>query len=92
MVKRVTPILAEGHELPKVPVYWLIWVLEEESRRPYASWSTYHKYLTPAEASQECIGIEPTKNMVFFNMGPRVAEMSKRMNPIRKLWIEKRGR
>jgi len=88
---RVKPKLAEGHSLPTKPVYWLIWMygdMKEGGYRPYHSRLTRKKVLTPREAAWDCYGIDPTENMVFFNLTSRVTDMRRMMVEIRKLWAE----
>jgi len=89
--------LAPGHSLPssKKPVYWMIWVLNAADSRhpgvPFHSRVTVSKLGTPREASQQCYGIDPTENMLFFNLSPRLSDMKKIMTETRKLWAEMGG-
>jgi hypothetical protein len=92
MITRVKPTLAEGHSLPYKPVYWLIWVLEEESRRPYHSRVTSQKVMTPHQAAMNCYGTPPSENMVFFNMTSRVTDMRKMLRSNAELWRKAGGR
>lgn len=85
-LKRHPPQLAQGEVMPKVPSYWLIWVLEETSRKPYHSRACWDKVMTPAEASQKAYGIEPGPNMLFYNLSPRLADARKHLRRIGALW------
>ena len=89
---KVKPKLAPGHELPNKPVYWFIWVLEEESRKQYHSRGFSEKHLTPKEASLYYYGIPPTENMVFWNMGTTIAGGRKMMRQIQQEWIKAGGK
>jgi len=87
--------LAPGHSLPTKPVYWMIWVLNATDSKhpgvPFHSRVTTSKHGTPREAAQQCYGIDPTENMLFFNMTSRVTDMRRIMTQTRKLWIEMGG-
>src|SRR5215467_13684003 len=82
--------LAPGHELPTRPVYWMIWVLNAKDSTkpgvPFHSRVTVSKLRTPREAARQCYGIDPTENMLFFNMTPRVTDMRRMMTETRALW------
>lgn len=86
------PILAEGEVLPTRPAYWLIWVLEDVSQRPYHSRMTDDKLLTPFEAARQCYGIPPTRNMRFFNLSSSIVRARKRLKEINIKWQKAGGR
>jgi hypothetical protein len=78
--------LGPGSTMPYKASYWLIWVLDVETRKPYHSRATFKKWLTPEEACQDCYGREPTRNMLFFNLSNTLSEASKRTREIAKLY------
>lgn len=88
----VKPTLATGHSLPEKPVYWLIWVLDENTRVPYHSRVSYNKHLTPHGASMDAYGTPPSANMVFFNMTSTVRGLRRSMIQARKQWQEAGGK
>ena|SRR5215469_8605985 len=83
----IKPRLGEGHYLPTTsPVYWLICVHDENTGKMYHSRMTTSKYLKPFDASKECYGIEPTENMVFYNMTTSVVGLRRIMSQLRRKW------
>ena len=86
--------LAEGHKMPNKPVYWMVWILDPNTKKPFSTRGTYNKYQDPVAASKEMTGIEPTPNMIFFNLGSTATGMRKMVTAIRRsgLWERKGGR
>jgi len=87
--------LAPGHRMPDRPVYWMIWILNAKDSSkpgvPYHSRITTRRHGTPKEACNECYGITPTENMMFFNMTSNVTSMRRMMKQTRALWTEMGG-
>lgn len=83
---RDPPKLWAGETLPERPVYWLIWVLDDPTEKPYHSRGCWDKVKTPLEASQKAYGIVPTKNMRFFNLSSNLTHARKRVREIAKIW------
>jgi hypothetical protein len=91
MLRKHPPQLAPGEVKPDRPVYWLIWVLDAETRKPYHSRACWDKVLTPVEACQKAYGMVPSQNMLFFNLTHRVVEARKRLRVIAQKWHEATG-
>ena len=85
-LKRNPPKLYDGETMPNRSVYWLIWVMDEKTGKPYHSRVTNDKQLTPIEAAFQCYGIPPTEAMRFFNLTHTVTGMRKRLREVAKLW------
>lgn len=88
VLRRNGGILAEGETLPTKPVWWLIWVLDAETRKPYASRTTFDKHLTMRAAAQDCFGMPATVNMRFFVLGSNQADARKKSNLVQRKWAE----
>jgi len=72
----------------------MIWVLvaadsndrHHKPGTPFHSRVTTSKLGTPREAARQCYGIDPTENMLFFNMTSRITDMRRMMTETRALW------
>jgi hypothetical protein len=88
-LRRNPPRLAKGETMPDRPVYWLIWVLDDKTGKPYASRCCWDKVATPLEASQKAYGMVPSVNMRFYNLGHRLTGPTgarRRLTQIGQTW------
>jgi hypothetical protein len=91
-LSRHPPRLAKGEALPTRPVYWMIWILDEKTKKPYHSRGCWDKVLTPLEAYQNAYGSGiPSENTLFFNLSGRLTDARKKVQRLAKLWREAGG-
>lgn len=79
-------ILAKGEDMPERPSYWMIWLLDEETKKPSYSRGCWDKVMTPREASNKAFGMGPSPNMRFFNLGTTIVGARKRNKELYELW------
>jgi hypothetical protein len=85
-LRKHPPRLAEGETMPERPNYWLIWVLDEKTHKPYASRCCWDKVLSPVEACQKACGMIPSANMLFFPLGHRITDARKALRRAQEAW------
>ncbi len=79
-LRRNPPKLADGETMPERPDFWLIWILDEKTRKPWDSRCCWDKVLTPVEACERAYGMVPTQNMLFFPLGHRIVDARKALS------------
>jgi len=88
------------------PVYWAVWILDEETKTPRHWRNTSRRYTDPQNALDECYGrgmrlrpikltsghVVPANNVLTFNLSSTLDGLRKLQKPMRALWAEMGGK
>jgi hypothetical protein len=77
--------------LPDKPVYWLIWILDQDTKKPCHSRGLSAKHKTPEEAAKYYYGLPVIENMIFWNLSSNGLVARRMMRQVRQEWIKAGG-